>query len=83
MAAENALQDKRLNKAYKTLMGKLEPERRKQLQEAQRLWLRYTEMNCDFYYDPNGGTAARAASNECSVRARAVRARELEELAKW
>lgn len=37
MAAENALQDKRLNKAYKVLMGKLDSERQKQLHEAQCL----------------------------------------------
>jgi uncharacterized protein YecT (DUF1311 family) len=83
MAAEIALQDKRLNNAYKKLIGKLTSERKKQLQEAQRLWLRYTDANCSFYYDPNGGTAARSMSNECSVQAKAARAQELEDLAKW
>jgi uncharacterized protein YecT (DUF1311 family) len=83
MAAENALQDKRLNKAYKNLVGKLTSERKKHLQEAQRLWLRYTDSNCSFYYDPNGGTAARTMSNECSVQAKAARAQELEDLAEW
>lgn len=81
--AEIALQDKRLNESYRKLLVKLEPDRKKLLVEVQRNWVRYTEANCDFYYDPNGGTAARMAANECSIRARSARARELEELAKW
>jgi uncharacterized protein YecT (DUF1311 family) len=81
--AEIALQDRRLNLAYRNLQSKLEPDRRKALVEVQRQWLRYTDANCDFYYDPNGGTAARMAANECSIRARSARATELEEFAKW
>lgn len=48
------------------------------MQEAQRLWLKFTKANCDFYYDPDGGTAARLAANQCAVDARAGRAKELE-----
>ena len=81
--AEIALQDRRLNLAYRKLLTKLDPDRRKVLVEVQRQWLRYTDANCDFYYDPHGGTAARMAANECSVRARGARATELEEFAKW
>jgi uncharacterized protein YecT (DUF1311 family) len=80
---EFTVQDRRLNASYRGLMAKLTPERRKQLQDVQRAWLKYSESNCDFYYDPNGGTAARMMSAECSVRARASRAEELEDLAKW
>ena len=83
MSTEFTLQDRRLNANYKALMAKLGDDRKKQLQEAQRLWLMYVEANCDFYYAPNGGTAARMMANECSVKARAQRARELEDLAKW
>ena len=83
MSAEYALQDRRLNANYKALMAKLSDERKKQLQETQRLWLKYVEANCNFYYDPNGGTAARMMANECSVKARAQRALELENLTKW
>lgn len=83
MSAEYALQDRRLNTNYKALMAKLSDERKKQLQEAQRLWLKFVEANCDFYYAPNGGTAARMMAYECSVKARAQRARELKDLAKW
>lgn len=80
---ENEVQDRKLNASYKSLMSKLDTPRKKQLQEAQRLWLKYVEANCDFYYDPNGGTSARMMSAQCSVDARAQRASELEDLAKW
>lgn len=80
---EFTIQDRRLNASYRALTAKLTTERRKQLQEVQRSWLKYSESNCDFYYDTDGGTAARMMSAECSVRARASRAQELEDLAKW
>jgi len=78
MGAEAERQDKRLNDVYKKLMNELKPERKRQLQEAQRLWIKYIEANCDFYLDPDGGTAARLAASECPVLAKAARAKELE-----
>lgn len=79
---EYGRQDKRLNAAYRKLMGSLKGERKKQLLEAQRLWGKYTEANCAFYYDPDGGTMARMQAAECGVTARIERAAELEDLAK-
>ena len=76
--AETGRQDVRLNKVYKDVMGNLTPERKKQLQEAQRLWLKYRKANCDFYYDPEGGTIARVSANDCFMSATAARAKELE-----
>lgn len=78
MGAEAKRQDKRLNDVYKKLMNELKPERKGQLQEAQRIWLKYMEANCAFYFDPDGGTVAQLAANECPVLAKAVRANELE-----
>jgi uncharacterized protein YecT (DUF1311 family) len=78
IGAEGVRQDKRLNDVYKTLMNKLKPERKRELQEAQRLWIKYTEANCNFYLDPDGGTAARLAASECPVLAKAARVKELE-----
>lgn len=78
MSDEYSRQDKRLNQAYKKLLAQLTPERKKELQEVQRLWVKYTEANCGFYYDPNGGTSARQFANQCSIDARASRAAELE-----
>lgn len=46
---EYGVQDRRLNASYKALMAKLDAPRKKQLQDAQRLWLKYVEANCDFY----------------------------------
>ena len=80
---EYARQDKRLNGAYRNLMGSLKVERKKQLLETQRLWGKYTEANCGFYHDPDGGTLARILAAECEVTARMERAAELEELAKY
>ncbi len=78
MNTETERQDVRLNKAYKDIMVSLSPERKKQLQEAQRLWLKYRKANCGFYYDPEGGTIARVNANDCFMSATAARAKELE-----
>jgi uncharacterized protein YecT (DUF1311 family) len=80
---EYSRQDKRLNGAYRKPMASLKGERKKQLLEAQRLWAKYTEANCGFYYDPDGGTSARMMSAECDVTARILRAAELEKLLKF
>ena len=61
VGAEAKRQDKRLNDAYKKLMNELKPERKRQLQEAQRLWIKYIEANCNFYLDPDGATAVKSA----------------------
>lgn len=73
-------QDARLNKAYKTLMVDLSPDRKKQLREAQRAWLQFRDTNCGFYYDPDGGSSARLSGNDCIMTMTAQRAQELENL---
>ncbi|MDP3876717.1 MAG: lysozyme inhibitor LprI family protein [Methylobacter sp.] len=78
MGAETARQDVLLNQAYQAVMGGLTPERKRQLQEAQRLWLKYRKANCDFYYDPDGGSMARVSANDCFMAMTAARAKELE-----
>jgi len=78
IGAETERQDVRLNKAYQSVMESLSAERKKQLQETQRLWLKYRKANCDFYYDPDGGTIARVNVNDCFMSATAARAKELE-----
>ena len=78
MAAETKQQDARLNKAYKELMGTLSAERKKDLRTAQRLWIKYRDANCSFYYDPNGGSMARISANDCIMNSTAERAKELE-----
>ena len=76
--AEIKRQDARLNKAYKALVADLNPERKKQLLEAQRAWLKFRDTNCAFYFDPEGGTIARVQAVDCMMTMTASRAKELE-----
>lgn len=76
-------QDKLLNAAYKNLLDSLDAPRRKELVDVQRLWLKYTEANCGFYYDPEGGTNARLEAMECAVTSRILRTGELVEFARY
>lgn len=78
MMAETKRQDVQLNKAYKALMADLPASRKTQLQEIQRMWMKYRDANCSFYFDPEGGTQARVSANECVMNTTAERARELE-----
>ena len=78
IGAEIKLQDIRLNKAYKDVMAQLSASRKKQLQNAQRAWIKYRDENCNFYDDPDGGTITSILSNDCFMSATASRAKELE-----
>ena len=80
ISAEAQRQDDQLNQAYQALRADLSPERKKQLLEAQRAWIKFRDTNCDFYYDPDGGTLARVMANDCVMQMTAKRARELEGL---
>ena len=80
IGAETQRQDARLNKVYKALAANLSPERKKQLQEAQRAWIKFRDANCGFYYDPDGGSMARVSANDCVMTMTGNRAKELENL---
>jgi uncharacterized protein YecT (DUF1311 family) len=82
ISAELKRQDALLNENYRKLMASLSTKRKKPLQEAQRAWLKFRDTNCGFYYDPDGGTAARVDANECVLNATADRAKELAQLAR-
>ena len=73
-------QDRKLNGAYEALMRSVPEKRKTQLRDAQRKWIAFRDANCEFYYDPQGGSAARLASNECVVLLTAERTHELETL---
>lgn len=77
---ELKLQDQRLNKAYRELSSDLNANRRRALQDVQRLWIRFRDANCAFYDDPEGGSAAKLAASSCVLQLTATRARELEDL---
>jgi uncharacterized protein YecT (DUF1311 family) len=76
--AETGRQDARLNENYRRLLPKLGTERKNALIEAQRAWIKFRDANCGFYGDPEGGSAARMAANECFLNATADRAKELQ-----
>ena len=78
--AEYERQDLRLNKAYQTVMSDLSAERRQALRAAQRAWITFRDANCSFYFDPQGGSYARVAANECMMSETAERAFELEQM---
>ena len=78
IGSETQRQDVRLNKAYKAVMANQTPERKKQLQETQRIWIKFRDANCGFYYDPDGGSMARVSANDCMMTTTANRAKELE-----
>lgn len=78
ISSEYAVQDKKLNEVYKKLMSQLSDQRKQALREAQRQWIVYTEKNCAFYGDPDGGTMAQLSAQECMLSSRAERAKELE-----
>ena len=80
ISAEFTRQDDRLNENYKRLMSKLSGKRKEGLLEAQRAWIKFRDTNCNFYYDPDGGSAAHLAGSDCKLNATADRATELKNL---
>jgi uncharacterized protein YecT (DUF1311 family) len=66
------------NDNYKKLMSKLSRDRKKALLKAERAWIKFREANCDYYFDPDGGAAARLDASGCLVTMTAKRAKELE-----
>lgn len=61
---ELAFQDKRLNKAYASLMGKLDPSQQAKLKDGERTWLHYRETFCAAEFDDNGRAPLDQASCE-------------------
>lgn len=73
-------QDKQLNQSYQSLLKVLRPERKTELRDVQRLWLKYREANCNFYYDSEGGSLARIMANQCMLDMLIERRQALEDL---
>jgi uncharacterized protein YecT (DUF1311 family) len=78
IGAETERQDAQLNQNYKSLMFKLSKKRKGELQEAQRAWIKFRELNCNFYGDE--GSIAQVAINDCFLDATTDRAKELKRL---
>lgn len=74
------VQDDRLNKAYKTALAAQEGPRKQQLQDVQRLWIKYRDANCAFAGSATGGTIDQINGSGCVVDMTQTRAQELEDL---
>jgi hypothetical protein len=77
IGAEIIIQDKRLNENYSDYLKNLTPERKKKLIDLQRLWIKYRDLKCEFFYDPDGGTFAGILGHSCMLEMTAERADEL------
>jgi len=77
-AQELRYQDGLLNSRYRALISGLNGKKRRELKEAQRLWIRYRDANCGFYNGLTGGTMDIVVSGGCLVDMTARRAMELE-----
>ncbi|NHB57662.1 DUF1311 domain-containing protein [Acinetobacter sp. 194] len=80
LGMEVKFQDARLNKAYQSLLSTLESNRKKELQTAQRLWVKYRDVHCYFYGDIKKGDLARMANFNCVLEQTSLRAQDLESL---
>ncbi|BBH44411.1 lysozyme inhibitor LprI family protein [Pseudomonas sp. KU43P] len=76
--AETKLQDARLNRVYKQLLGRLDSGQQKSLREVQRQWIGYRDANCRFHVQASGGTMAQLEGGMCVLDMTRERAAELE-----
>jgi uncharacterized protein YecT (DUF1311 family) len=74
------VQDERLNRAYKTALAAQEGPRKQQLQDVQRLWIKYRDANCAFAGSATGGSIDRVNGSGCVLDMTQTRAQELEDL---
>lgn len=79
-AKEAKVQDARLNRAYKTALAAQEGARKQQLQDVQRLWIKYRDANCGFAGSATGGTIDQVNGSGCVLDMTQTRAQELEDL---
>ncbi|CAM3054793.1 lysozyme inhibitor LprI family protein [Pseudomonas fluorescens] len=79
-AKEAKVQDERLNRAYKTALAAQEGARKQQLQDVQRLWIKYRDANCSFAGSATGGTIDQVNGSGCLLDMTQTRAQELEDL---
>ncbi|VVN98414.1 lysozyme inhibitor LprI family protein [Pseudomonas fluorescens] len=78
--AEIKLQDARLNKGYKAAMATLEADKKSQLQNVQRMWIKYRDANCGLVGSLTGGTIDSINAGSCVLEMTRTRAQELENL---
>jgi uncharacterized protein YecT (DUF1311 family) len=74
------VQDARLNTAYKIALAAQDGARKQQLQDLQRLWIKYRDANCGFVGSATGGTIDQVNGTGCVLDMTQARAQELEDL---
>lgn len=62
---EHEVWDELLNRAYQTLLRRLEPEKAQKLKVAQRAWVESRDLSCGFYYVYFEGTMAVPMGADC------------------
>ena len=72
-------QDARLNAAYKKLRAAESEQQKKNLQEAQRAWIKFRDTWGAYLYDPEGGTIARVSAISWHLEATVDQAIRLEQ----
>ncbi len=78
--AEIKRQDQRLNTNYKAAMQTLEKSRKQDLKRIQRLWIKYRDAKCAFFYHPHSGSGGLMDEQQCILEETIRRADELEQL---
>lgn len=77
MSVEFAFQDKRLNTAYKKLMGALGADEKLSLRNEERSWIKHKDATCSAGDEP--GQTDEVTAYDCVVTETAKRAQELEQ----
>lgn len=76
-SAETKAQDLRLNSNYKKAMSILATQQKQQLQDSQRLWIKFRDSDCGMYYSLTGGTMDILNGADCMLSTTKKRADDL------
>jgi len=77
---EIKVQDKILNDSYKEAMKNIQNFRRVDLRNMQRLWIKYIDSKCSFYYHKESGNGGLNDMSSCRLEEITKRAIELDEI---
>lgn len=81
MTAEIKRQGALLDTAYKAALRTIPAAKQPRLRESQREWLKFSDANCDLFFNPESGSLASEARAYCVMRMTSERAAELSEIA--
>ncbi len=78
--SETNRQDQRLNRNYHAAMQRIEAFRQADLRKIQRLWIKYRDAKCGFFYHRHSGSGGLVDASQCRMEETIQRADELEAL---